>query len=185
MEHLERREHPPLTQEKFLDILKYEGMRYEPSPYDVTQFSEHVDTSLSHGFDSVFESYLEIGVSISRAYLSSAIISDNFMSHTDRRAWRNSMTTKFGKDFNTFYERNRIKANSVGSLYTVFTSLFDILDTAKDSLSPQQRELREVFTHIPDLSNYAEKTNEERYELTEKMDQVALQFLSLVLLQHA
>ena len=142
MEHLERREQPHLTREKFLDILKDEGMRYEPSPYDVTQFSEHVDASLSHGFDSVFESYLDIGASISRTYLSSAIISDDFESHNDRRAWRNNMTMKFGKEFSTFYERNRIKANSVGSLYTVFSALLDILNAATEPLSPQQQNLK-------------------------------------------
>lgn len=174
----------PLDKESFVGEILKAGMTYEPSPYDLSQFSGAIDQETLAELPAHIKDYTVSIVDSCRLYLSHPIIADSLVQHGARREWRNTMTQKFGNGFSVFYEQNRLKGNALYALYSWFEDFKNHLNN-RSVQSVKLQELREALSKLPDISRYDEQSTEEKRAIVATMDSIALDFLRLVTLPHA
>lgn len=145
-----------------------------------------------------------------REYLSMWIAEDTFGSdHAARRTWRHEMDVEHGESFGLFYNGNKLRLGTFGTLQGYFEGLVSLLD--RDNIhTPQAERVRELASSFPQISTekeygsmgqmereslalelakdpnvlvqrtYNNMSDTERIALSQRVDTVARAFLEMV-----
>ncbi len=120
---------------------------------------------------------LERAIERSRDYLTAPTIRDSFGSnHEQRREWRNALPD----DLRLVYNRNKLRLNSIGGVVAILELVVSQLD-AQDIHTSEAERLRGLQKQVPlDIVRYDSLTEDEKEVVTQKIDSICREFLSLV-----
>lgn len=110
-----------LTDESFEALLKEQGAEREVSPYRLEAIDPaifEVSGVVSHDNAELMPALL----SMIKTYLEAPIVTDHFMSHPLRRAWRGRMDTLY-ENFSERYKSNRLSLNMMTEAHQAITIL--------------------------------------------------------------
>lgn len=129
---------------------------------------------------------LEDLVAKCKAFLRRPIIKDTFEKHTERRAWRMSMSGKYGNVFSAISESNALRINNLLGIGSTAYALSTFLRPRKnqekypDTASEKVKECRELLLTFPNFEDYDDHTTEEKVVLVHQVDEFCRAFLTLV-----
>lgn len=165
----------PYSHQEYLKDLEAYGAKYEPSPYNESQFHIELDIEKLPGFSAGTLPYLQSTVDSMIEYLGYPTISDSFNDHAERREWRSGMSP----EFKLLSQRNKLKA---ANLYSIQTWVEHIagLPEIRSPQNATTEALASLIREAPDLSGYDDKSLDEKLQTVKMMDDFCQKFLMLV-----
>jgi hypothetical protein len=123
---------------------------------------------------------IRFGLDILLQFANLPIITDEFKSHKERTAFRNSLSLENPSHYNIF-ENNKLRGNMISSVEQAFSFINEGLDDT-DLLPPVKEEIKTLIATCPKYDNksYDPMTNEEKVRYVQQLDQMILKIIELL-----
>ena len=109
-------------------------------------------------------------------FMQGPIIQDNFGNdHGARREWSGKLAPELHRE----YMRNKLRLNSIASVYGKLELLIIMLDSEKIH-TPNAEKLRELYSQFPPIKSYGNFTPQEKNQVIQQVEEVCKKFLELV-----
>lgn len=173
----EPRRDKALSQEGFKSTIGAAGMKYDESLVDVEALSGPITNPAVLELPPPTVKGIEGLADAMRTWLAYPTITDSFANHSDRRAWRNATSADLGQEFDYLYQENRMKGAGIFALKT----RLELLVLSLEHISSEKiGELREIAAAAPDVTDYDEKSTEEKLLIVDTMESLSIRLLKFI-----
>lgn len=150
------------------------GGDISPLHFDPSGFDAELSKMTAH-----IHKEIEEAGRMCRNFLAGPIIVDTFANHTERREWRHRMFGMYGESFPRVYDKNKLRINNLGSVYSWLQTISEGLRIFKVK-SAKVEEIRVLTSSLPSLENYDDLGIEDKIALVDRVDHVCQKFMDVI-----